>query len=388
MKQNWKNLLLIQAGGVICLPVFIIGHALAKTYGIYSALLAIFFGNLLLLVMGVVTASSSSLHKKSTAECAIDVFGAKGKELFAGAMVFSMVGWFAIQLNIMTSSVESFKDYNIIFNIVLGSAITLFGIRGMSSLMKLATLSMPFLVMTIGYALYSVNDYPMILQNEEFSLSGISLVLACGIAAVIDLPTFFRLATTRKDGIIAACLLFGLVLPLVEGVGLYLYMHSQGENLLQVLALPNSNVLWKGWVLAFLILAGWTTNNANLYSATVSLQTLAPSLNDKSRTLLIGFTGTILSCFNLLENLILVLDLIGIVLGSMGAVMMFHFAFKQLKNEKENIISWIVGFLCGLCGYFGYTILKIPVLDAFTFALITKILFKVIKNEKTINIRP
>gem|GEM_PF-2687999 len=28
MNQNWKKLLLIQAGGVICLPVFIIGHAL------------------------------------------------------------------------------------------------------------------------------------------------------------------------------------------------------------------------------------------------------------------------------------------------------------------------------------------------------------------------
>lgn len=387
MRQNWKSLLLIQAGGVICLPVFIIGHALAKTYGIYSALLAIFFGNVLLLMMGVVSASSSALHRKSTAECAIDVFGSKGKELFAGAMVFSMIGWFAIQLNIMTSSFEGLQDYGIIFNILLGCIITIIGIRGMSSLNALATLSMPFLLMTIGYALYSVNGSPMILQNEELTLSGMSLVLACGIAAVIDLPTFFRLATTRQDGIIAACLLFGLVLPLVEGVGLYLFMHSQGEHLLQVLVLPNSGMLWKGWVITFLILAGWTTNNANLYSATVSLETLAPRLSEKSRTLLIGFTGTILSCFNLLDHLILVLDLIGIVLGSMGAIMMFHFAFKQLKNEKENIIAWTVGFLSGVCGYLGYTLLKIPVLDAFTFALITKILFKVIKNEKTINIR-
>lgn len=387
MKQNWKSLLLIQTGGVICLPVFIIGHALAKTYGIYSALLAIFFGNFLLLMMGVVAASSSARHRKSTAECAIDVFGAKGKELFAGAMVFSMVGWFAIQLNIMTSSFEGFQDYGIIFNILLGSIITIVGIRGMSSLEKLATLSMPFLLMTIGYALYSVNGSPITLQNEELTLSGVSLVLACGIAAVIDLPTFFRLATTKKDGIIAACLLFGLVLPLTESVGLYLFMHAQGEHLAQVLALPNSGILWKGWVIAFLILAGWTTNNANLYSATVSLETLVPKLSDKYRTLLIGFTGTILSCFNLLDNLILVLDLIGVVLGSMGAVMMFHFAFTQLKNEKENVIAWMVGFLSGVCGYFGYTLLKIPVLDAFTFALITKILFKVIKNEKTINVR-
>jgi len=50
-------------------------------------------------------------------------------------------------------------------------------------------------------------------EQEVISMSGLSLLLACGIAALIDLPTFFRLATSQKDGIIAVCLLFGFVLP-------------------------------------------------------------------------------------------------------------------------------------------------------------------------------
>lgn len=390
MNQNWKKLLLIQAGGVICLPVFIIGHALAKNFGIYSAILAIICGNLLLLAMGIVLALPSVTHRKSTAETAVDVFGLKGKELFSGAMVISMIGWFAIQLNIMTSAFQNMLNPEMIIclNIVLGIAITLVGIKGMRSLTLLATFSMPFLIITILYALYSVSDYPMITTEQEvISIGGFSLVLACGIAAVIDLPTFFRLAASKKDGLIAVCLLFGFVLPLVEGVGLYLFMHAQREHLAEVLALSSDGIVWKIWVMAFLILAGWTTNNANLYSATVSLQTLIPGLTETSRTLILGLIGTFLACFNFLDHLILVLDLIGVLLGSMGAVIVFHFAFKQQKDEKENIIAWISGITCGFISYYGYTYSNTPVLDAFTFALITKIIFKVIKNEKTINIR-
>lgn len=386
MRQNWKQLALVQAGGAICLPVFIIGHALAKTYGIGSAIMAIILGNLLLLGMGVVSASNSAINRKSTAECAVDVFGLSGKELFSGAMVFSMIGWFAIQLNIMTASLAGFMggEITLILNFLLGALITLVGIRGMGSIEALASLSMPFLIITIGYALFSSSSgAPMIPATEALTFSGISLVLASGIAAVIDLPTFFRLAKTKKDGILAVCLLFGLVLPLVESVGLYLFMQAKGDNLVQVLVQEHSHVLWKVWVMGFLLLAGWTTNNANLYSAAVSLQTLIPNSSDRYRTLIVGALGTFLSCLNLLDHLVLVLDLIGIVLGSMGAVIFFHFVFQQKDAGRENLYAWFIGVLGGLVSY--YVELSNPVLYAFIAALLTKTALKVIKNEKVIS---
>ncbi len=390
MMQDWKKLITIQAGGAICLPVFIIGHALAKTYGIYSAILAIFIGNLFLLSMGSVFAASCAEHKKSTAECAVEVFGSRGKKLFSLVMIFSMVGWFAIQLNIMSSSLESFigPDFNLVLNLSLGAIITLVGIKGMRSLDILASLSMPVLILTIFYALYLASQNPIIANEpEELTFGGISLVLACGIAAIIDLPTFFRMAKTKKDGIIAACLLFGCVLPLIESIGLYLFMHAEGENLVQVLAQETSPLLWKIWVMAFLILAGWTTNNANLYSASISLKTYAPKIESHKGIILIGTAGMLLSCMDLLENLGLALDIMGIVLASMGAVIVFHFGFGESKCENQNIAIWSLGVLYGLSAHFGYSILHIPVLDAFLFALILKIIMKVIKNEKFINVR-
>lgn len=390
MMQDWKKLIVIQIGGAICLPVFIIGHALAKTYGIYSAILAIFIGNLLLLSMGAVFAASIAEHKKSTAECAVQVFGSKGKKLFSSVMVLSMVGWFAIQLNIMSTSLESFigSDYNLVINLMLGTLITLVGIYGMKSLESLAALSMPVLILTIAYALYSVTDNPALeAQEEVLTFGGISLVLACGIACIIDLPTFFRMAKSKKDGIIAACLLFGCVLPLIESIGLYLFMYGSGENIVQVLAQETSPIFWKIWVIAFLILAGWTTNNANLYSAAISLKTLAPKIEDNKRIILIGFLGTLLSCLDLLNNLNVALDLMGILLGSMGAVIVFYFAFRESENENKNIAIWLLGVISGIISYFGYSILNIPVLDAFLVALTGKLIMRFVKNEKIIDVR-
>jgi cytosine permease len=374
VRQNWMQLASVQIGGAICLPVFVIGHTLAKTYGTFSAIIGLFFGNLTLLLIGSVVAMSSTSIRKSTAEFAVDLFGDQGKYFFSAAMVLSMMGWFAIQLNVMTLSFQEVieSDFVILENLFLGFLITLAGIRGIKGLTTLANMSIPILIFTIAYALYDVNETPLaaVGENELLTFSGISLVIACGIGAVVDLPTFFRLAKSKKDSLIAAIILFGLILPLIEGIGVYLFAHSQGDNIISLLASPASPKLWKLWVILFLLLAGWTTNNANLYSASVSLKTMMPKVSELKRTVLLGCVGTILSCFNFLDNLVLVLDMIGIVLVSMGAIMILHFLGKEKSNKKINFTAWVLGITGGALSQLGYSMTEIPVLDAFIVSLL------------------
>lgn len=369
VRQNWAQLASVQIGGAICLPVFVIGHTLAKTYGISSAIIGIVFGNLLLLAIGSVVAVASASIRKSTAECAVDLFGEQGKSFFAAAMVLSMVGWFAIQLNVMTLSFQEVIEaaYPAIGNLVLGTLIIGTGIRGIKGLTTLSNLSIPVLIATIGYALFNTKSMPLSesIDTQALTFTSISLVLACGIGAVVDLPTFFRLAKSKKDGLLAAVILFGLILPLIEGVGVYLFAHSQSDNIVSLLATPTSSMLWKLWVILFLLLAGWTTNNANLYSASVSFKVIALKLNDTRRIILLGVAGTLLSCFNFLDHLVFVLDVIGIVLVSMGAVMILHFLSKQKSHKKINFASWTIGILGGFASQSALTLTSIPVLDAF-----------------------
>jgi cytosine permease len=372
-RQCWLKLTAVQTGGAICLPIFIIGHALAQNYGLASAILAIICGNLLLMCMGLVLAWTSAHHRKSTAECAVEVFGKSGKSFFPAAMVISMIGWFAIQLNIMTISLSGFipVESSVLCNLGLGIIITLFGLRGMNGLETLSRISMPVLILTIGYAVFKAgNKEPLGLENNVLTISGISLVTAAAIAAVVDVPTFFRHAKSQKDAFVAIIALFGFVLPAIEGVGVYLSIHSFGNDIVKVLMSAEPSIVWTLWIAAFLILAGWTTNNANLYSAAVSMKTIFPRLKQSTGILILGAAGTVLSCFNFLDNLEQFLDLVGIVLGAMGAVMIMHYFFRCDSKRNYSLISWMIGMAAGMGAKAGFSITVIPVLDAFFAGLI------------------
>ena len=372
-KQSWLQLTAVQAGGVICLPIFLIGHALATNYGIASAIIAIILGNLLLLVMGSVAAWSVSYSRKSTAEISVDLFGVAGRYLFATAMVVSMMGWFAIQLNLMTLGIQEVfpKVPAGLCNVSLGVAVTYAGIKGMRGLEKIVNWSMPLLLITIFYALFLGEPATVqAVDGEVVTFQGISLVLAAAIAAVVDLPTFFRLSRSQKDGLAASLLLFGLIIPLLEGVGVYLFANKAEDNFVRVLASPASPMLWKAWVFAFIVFAGWTTNQANLYSASVSMGTIVPEMRNQTRVLLLGAFGSLISCLNLLDHLVGVLDLIGILLGSMGAVMVVHCLLNGKTEKRFNFAAWLIGLLAGASSQQGYDLMGIPVVDAFVFGLI------------------
>ena len=390
-KQSCLQLIAVQAGGVICLPIFIIGKTLAINYGVPSAILAIIIGNLLLLVIGVISARASVKDRKSTAEYAVDLFGGIGRRFFATAMVLSLIGWFAIQLNIMTLGIQQiFPSVSGYFsNIALGLAVTLAGIKGMQALERIVNWSMPLLLLTIGYALFQADPVSIdTVSLDVFSFSGVSLVLATAIAAVVDLPTFFRLARSPMDGVVASCILFGLIIPLLEGAGVYLFANSAEDNFVHILATPNSPLLWKSWVFAFILFAGWTTNQANLYSASVSLSTIAPTLKENSKVLVLGSLASILSCFHMLENLIVILDLIGVILGSMGAVLVVHILANGGTNRKMNLFAWFVGMIAGVASQYGYTYTGIPVIDAFAVSLIVKagtLVNQISKNRRITN---
>jgi purine-cytosine permease-like protein len=107
-QKSWLQLTSIQVGGSICLPVMMVGHVLSKNYGLYTALIAIMLGNLVLLTLGLAAASIGAKARKSTVEQAAFYFGDQGSAFFALLMICCMLGWFAIQLDLMHESARAF----------------------------------------------------------------------------------------------------------------------------------------------------------------------------------------------------------------------------------------------------------------------------------------
>lgn len=387
-QQNWWQISTIQIGSVICLPVFMIGYTLSQNYGFISAVVSILVGNAILLLLGMTTAKMSHSNRKTTMENAELYFGSKGILFFAFTMMLSLLGWFGIQLNMMSLGVidllsihENKENWLLGLNLALGGLMTFVALQGIRGVTFLANLSMPLLLLTIGYAAYTVE--PSEIKNSTpFSLGGTSMVIALAIAMVIDLPTYYRFAKTAKDGLLSIALIFGVVLPLLEIVGVYLSTGNQSGNILDVLKRDNST-LWNLWIAAFLILAGWTTNNVNLYSSSKCLQSIVKNLSEQKSVLFVGVMGTFSSCFNLLEHLEIVLDIMGVLIASMGSVVltrylgMQHFDTKPSFSEYSICLkAWTAGIAIGFIGMLGYSLTAIALLDAVLGASLSVIFFK------------
>lgn len=387
---KWHKLAAIQAGGAICLPIFIIGHALVEKQGEYPAYLSILIGNLFLLFLGILSALRAVDLRASSAELAALVFGAKGKIIFGLSMIVSMIGWFGIQLNMMGeafSFIFPFVDAKLA-SFIFGIGITLLGVLGLKGLSRFANASVPFLALTILFAILNASPDTSKIQDLNFSyLENISLVIAASLAAVIDLPTFFKDAASKKDALLGTIALFGICLPLLEAAGAYLSAKGHGDNFLETLLVHSDLLSWKIWVSFFVLLAGWTTNNINLYSASISLKSLLPKASPFLSLLGLGFFGIAFSLVPFLTEVAVLLEIIGMILGSLGGIIISFLLgiSPDSSGLRLKLVPLALGF--GLLSFYKGPFLASPSLDALLFGFISSSIFSIKKIQPHFNFR-
>ena len=389
-QQNWIQLATIQIAGAICLPILMIGEQIGRSYEFLHAITAIIIGNILLCILAIITAFMAFRFKQYTICNAQNFFGPSGTKLLGLSMIMSLMGWFAIQLNVISLSIEKtiFLTSNtmppiIIINLVVGVALIITARFGIAFIKKIATLCMPFFIVVIVIALIKTIQNPLSqTMSANSSYGAISLVIASAIMAVIDLPTYYRFSKTKKDSFISLIVLFVITIPMLEIIGVYIGIHNNGNNILDALT-QNQSLFFQLIILLFLILSGCTTNNMNLYSAATTLDYLAPKINVSTRTLFLGCIGTALSCFNMLDNLEPILNALGILLSSMGSVMIINFLMNTSQRNKhkqyftKNIIAWIIGCMIGFLTFFKYIVLlQFDVINAYIAASIATLLLQ------------
>ena len=375
--QNWIALTAVQVGGAICLPVLLIGFEISRQFGLRAAIISILIGNALLFALAMIGAKMSADSDRTTVEHAGMHLGQTAKKLFAVIITLSMCVWFAIQAQMMAQDVLHMlpvlpfvTESTVAFMI---TAIIIYcAMSGIKSIEKLATIAVPLLVATMIAAVYQgAGNVPAQVDTPSLLTSGgLSLVLATSIAAVIDLPTFFRHALNKKESYKAAAATFLIGIPLVEFMGALLSHTTQASSLIDALYCFEGSI-WKIWILLFILLAGWTTNNANAYSASMSIKALFSRLSDRTAIGCIGIIAAVLSFCNIIGRLELFLASMGILIASMGGVMivrsLIHIPTKKIYNQIAFVCGIVVGFSCLLLKG---CITDIPIIDAFTVSAI------------------
>lgn len=358
-QQNWRQLASVQVGGTICLPLLLVGYELAKQGHPVSMLFSILWGNLLLFALALIAGFMSAKRPLTTVEHASFYFGPKGRAFFALTLAGSMLGWFAIQTQCMGGDVYHLVQalqgdhvlqgdiWKTLLSFMLAALMIIGAFYGLHFLTWMSNVCTPLLILTIGYAVYQVGGLSFSEESNIDSLpitlwdgKGVSLVLASCMAATIDLPTFYRHANCRGATIGASVANYLIAMPLIQVAGMWLYYGTQASTISQALA-SHPAVSWKIWVVCFMLLAGWTTNNVNLYSAALSLKSLSKGLSFSTAVGFAGAAGCFLVFIPVLDQFALALDLMGIFVAAMGGVMFMAYILESYALAVRPLFVWI-----------------------------------------------
>ena len=367
---NWIQLASVQVGGAVCLPVILVGHELCRLWGFSAAVGAIFFGNVILAFLGALSSEMTWKNKLTTSENAGLYFGKAGTCIVALLLAISMCSWFAIQTQVVVHDITAFVPVDprlVLFCIsALFAASLLFGFKGIS---KLADLSLPLLILTLAVVVgWSCIYSDTALQFDiakSIQPQAISMVMALAMGVCMDMPTFFRMAKSKKASQLASIVTFLIGMPIVELCGAVLYELTKTTSLLEIFRSPQITG-WSVWVTLFFLFAAWTTNVCNLYSASMGMMSLFSKMKERMAFICTGFFAVILSQIDLMSHLALVLDLLGVVLSSCFGVIVASFIANRPIADFVKIISLFIAVAVGVVSMvFGLFLPSaVPVLDS------------------------
>ena len=141
--------------------------------------------------------------------------------------------------------------------------------------------------------------------------------------------------------------------------------------------------------LVIVIVAGWTTANANLYRAGLAAQAIFSNQSRNKTTFLVGIVTVIIACFPFVfTKLLPLLTYAGLLVVPVGAIVFTeHFLFpklgltrywathKQLKHSSPAVMSWGLGLA------FGFTLNAMDVMSFYYLFLPTWIFTIVVYTQ-------
>jgi purine-cytosine permease-like protein len=285
------------------IPVFASSILLLQQNSFIGAVLTIIVGNAIMWFIRLGILSMSNKHRQSTLDISREYLGNFGGYFISILLLISAFAWYVAQTSIAGNSLThllSIRENQSInqfaqMSILLGILSAFLCMEGMVLLKKLSIGAFPILVVTLFIILFTLPSRSVNTQIEAISLSGLSLFLATNLGLSSDLPTFFRHGQSWATAIKALTII--QVLNIVFGIlGLYfgdLVINSLAINETMVLSTANDFLRYS--LVIFIFVSVLCANVANVYSASVGWEIVAPkSLVGRKEYLILGLGLAIL----------------------------------------------------------------------------------------------
>ena len=279
--------------------------------------------------------------------CSIVAFGKQGARFLVGAtMLISMVGWSGLNCNVCGESFASLvrtafgMEVPVMASSVFWEIVMLISaVYGMNAFRRLDAVALPLLVLLmilgtiLAFLRYGAEGLSLPSGNTMTFVQGMGLSFSFTAAGAITSADITRFQKSRKDtvksvfwgimpaGIFTLCL--GILMTKMTG-------NYDITSVLTSVGLPVSGVL-------VLILATWTTNSLNAYSAGLDAVMVfgIPDQKRKAATAVAGLAGIVLAAAGILGHMETFLSLLSYVFSAVGGVMTADYWIVR-KGRKES----------------------------------------------------
>ena len=391
-RVGWVGLATVWFGGLISVSALLVGATLIQGLSFGGVLL---WGGLGFLLVGgcmALLGARAVQHQAGTGELAARAFGTRGAQLVLGVVVgVPLMGWFGVQSAIAAESVVrivamSFqRDWPFVaVTLALGATMTVTAVIGFGALKWLNYVAVPckvaLVVYGVGRVLAEHGLGPVLAWQPQPALAFEPLKaigLAAGFVAVAGViaPDYARQARTPRDAVLG-CLL-GLVPASVAlaGCGAVLAIARNTHDIVEIYAGMGLPLL----ALTMLIVATWTTNVMNVYSAGLALAGLlgwSPARRGLA-TAIAGLLGSALAVAGILGKLLGFLSLLTATVLPIAGVMIAAWwlvprAPPARPWHAAGLLAWLAGAGTVLAMAHPARDLLGPVVAALVFVLLSR----------------
>lgn len=390
-RKSWLSIATVWIAIGIDLSGAFLGVALASGMAFWPAIAATMLGSLLLGVLAMACAYVGASTGLSSAMISRAVFGKVGGAILALAISVSLIGWFAVQAGFFGANAQiafvEFTGLDVPVQVFTGIGAVLMAITafwGYRSINRLSTVAVPLLLLllVVGVIVAFVVNGPSgldapVAQTVTFG-GAVSLVMGIFILGVVLAPDMARWARTPKQAMIAGFVGFFFGNSIIIVVSILLARLTDGTELMAIFF-----VLGLGGVAVIvLILAQWTTNTTNLYSAGLAFAAISERLDRRTVTAVLGVIGVVIGVIGAADYFVPFILVIGIVIAPYGGVYLAAF-FAGRRGPRWahgaavptvdvwSIAAWVVGILVAVAttdpvdgpGFGWFTLTSISALD-------------------------
>lgn len=345
--KTWK-VMVVRLGGLSCLPILMLGAALGYGMTFWQGVVAVFFGSVILQVVGWAIGTAAAKEGLATSLFSRWAgFGNVGSALIGLVIALSLFGWFGIQNSVFADGL--YKATGIlnfqIWAVITGIAVTLIVVYGFKVLSYTANIALPLFVLAVLYAfghMIAGNNLSALLASPAPGpalpmATAITMVAGSYMVGAVITPDMSRFVRTGKD-----VFWMTLVSTFVGELGFCLIA------ILMTHAVKSSDIVTimlslSGWLGAGIVIVSTVKiNDINLYSASLGITNFVDSLfniklNRAKVTLFVGFIGTILSILGILNYFVNFLTLLGVLFPPVGGILITdYFILKRQRRILDE----------------------------------------------------